>query len=388
MKTSILRNAIAWAISSVFVSNAAFAEQPKAEDLVGSAYAGIHLYHIEADNERLLTADPLSSINNGDGAGVELGYRLSTTTELRLGYTNINLDSKRDGFPDPSSSSIAFDVLYFPTEQNFYLLAGASELDIVESELSANLGLGYRHYLSEKTAVYFETKAHYQFEDHYDDYSAQLGFTYFFGGAKSSAPVVEASKSPTVIDSDNDGITDANDLCLNSAAGAKVDATGCVLKNVDTDKDGVFDADDQCKDTPVEYKVDAAGCTVYVEDSASINLLINFDNNNAVIKPEYFDKVKELADFLNTYKSVSVVIEGHASAPGNDALNKTLSQLRADSVVNLLTSRYGIEADRLSAIGYGEERLLNTEKSVAANKENRRIVANVSASEERTPVKR
>lgn len=388
MKTSILRNAIALAISSVFVSTAAFAEQPKAEDLVGSAYAGIHLYHIETDNERLLTANPLSSINNGDGAGVELGYRLNTTTELRLGYTNINLDSNRNGFSEPSSSSIAFDVLYFPTEQNFYLLAGASELDIVSSELSANLGLGYRHYLSEKTAVYFETKAHYQFEDHYDDYSAQLGFTYFFGTSKSAAPAVAASKSPTVIDSDNDGITDANDLCLSSPAGAKVDSTGCALTNIDSDKDGVFDAKDQCPSTPIEYKVDAKGCTLYVEDSASVNLLINFDNNNAVIKPEYFAKVKELADFLNTYPSVSVEIEGHASAPGNDALNKTLSQLRANSVVNLLTSRYGIDADRLTAIGYGEERLLNTDTSLAANKENRRIVANVSASEKRTPVKR
>ncbi len=386
MKTSILRNAVAVAISSLFISTSALAEQPKAEDLVGTAYAGIHLYHIETDNERLLTSDPASTINNGDGFGGELGYRLSTTTELRLGYTHINLDPKRDGFSSPNSSSIALDVLYFPTEQNFYLVAGFSELDIVESELSANLGLGYRHYLSEKTAVYFETKAHYQFDEYYDDISAQIGFTYFFGDAKST-PAAAATKSPTMIDTDKDGVTDANDLCANTPVNAKVDATGCAVSMSDADKDGVADATDQCKDSPMEFKVDATGCTLYMEDEVSMNLLINFDNNNAVIKPKYFDKVKEVADFLKTYESVNVVIEGHASAPGDDSLNKVLSQLRADSVVNLLTSEYGIDADRLTAVGYGEERLLNTANTRAANIENRRIVANISV-DKKTPVRR
>ena len=92
-------------------------------------------------------------------------------------------------------------------------------------------------------------------------------------------------------------------------------------------------------------------------------------------------------DFLKTYESVNIVIEGHASAPGDATLNKTLSQLRADSVINLLTSEYGIDADRLTAIGYGEERLLNTDETLAANIENRRSVANISV-DKKTPVKR
>lgn len=388
MKKTILRSAVAIAISSLFASSAVLAEQPKAEDLVGRAYAGLHLYHIETDNERLLTANPASSLNNGDGFGAELGYRLSTTSELRLGYSHINLDSKVGGFDKPNSSSIALDFLYFPTEQNFYLIAGLSELDIVESELSSNLGLGYRHYTSENTAVYFETKAHYQFEDYYDDYSAQIGFTYFFGGDSKATPAAaKPAKSPTMIDTDKDGVTDANDQCLNTPMNVKVDASGCALSMADSDKDGVVDAKDQCKDSPMEYKVDSAGCTVYLNDVESKNLLINFDNNNAVIKPEYFNKVKEFADFLKAYESVNVVIEGHASAPGNDALNKTLSQLRAESVVNMLTNTYGIDADRLSAIGYGEERLLNKANTRAANIENRRIVATISV-DKKTPVKR
>jgi len=360
MKKIILRSAVALAVSSLFATTAAFsAEQPKAEDLVGKAYAGLHLLHIETDNERWLTGNPMSSLNNGDGFGGELGYRLNTTTELRLSYSHINLDAKNPGFDEPSASNIAFDGLFFPTEQNFYLLLGLSELDIVDSKLSTNLGLGYRHYLSEKTALYFETKAHYQFDEYYDDYSAQLGFTYFFGDSKKSTPAKKAVKA--------------------------AEATSVAM--LDSDKDGVPDAKDQCKASPMVDKVDASGCTIFMNDTVSMNLLINFDNNKAVIKPEYFAKVKEVADFLKTYKSVNVVIEGHASAPGNDAVNKSLSQLRADAVVEMLENKYQIDASRLSAVGYGEERLLNKANTKAAHAENRRIVATINA-DKKIPLKR
>jgi len=361
MKKLILRSAIALAVSSLFATTSAIsAEQPNAEDLVGKAYGGIHLLHLDTDSDRWLTNSPLSSLNNGNGFGAELGYRLNTTTELRLGYSKINLDAKRGGFNKPSSSNIAFDMLYFPTEQNFYFVAGVSELDIVDSRLSSNLGLGYRHYLSEKTAIYFETKAHYQFDNYYDDYSAQLGFTYFFGDTKKSraveevAPVAAAPVDTAMADSDNDGVADQNDRCSN---------------------------------TPATYKVDEFGCTVYMEDVSSLKLVINFGNNAAVIQPQYFDEIKDVAEFMKTYESVTVVIEGHASAPGDDTYNKALSQRRANAVIDMLTDKYGIDGNRLSAVGYGEDRLLNKANTKAANAENRRIVATMSV-DKKTPVNR
>lgn len=366
MKKAILHSAIAIAISSLFATTSAFStEQPKAEDLVGKAYAGLHLLHIENDSKRWLTNSSLSSLNNADGFGGELGYRLNTTTELRLAYSHINLDAKNGGFNKPNASNIAFDVLYFPTEQNFYVLAGLSELDIVQSKLSSNLGLGYRHYLSEKTALYFETKAHYQFDDYYDDYSAQLGFTYFFGESKKSTPAKASKPTKTEMKA--------------------VPASNAVM--LDSDKDGVADAKDQCKNSPIINKVDKFGCTIFMDNVASVNLLINFDNNKTVIKPEYFEQVQEVADFLKTYKSVNIVIEGHASTPGNKAANKTLSQLRADAVVEMLATKYKINTNRLSAIGYGEERLLNKANTKAAHTENRRIVATLSV-DKKTPLKR
>ena len=57
-------------------------------------------------------------------------------------------------------------------------------------------------------------------------------------------------------------------------------------------------------------------------------------------------------------KPVSIEILSHTDSRGNDDYNMSLSQQRANSVVNYLVSK-GISRSRLSAKGYGESRLTN-----------------------------
>lgn len=61
-------------------------------------------------------------------------------------------------------------------------------------------------------------------------------------------------------DADNDGVRDNADDCLNTPAGAEVDASGCAESQRDTDEDGVMDDQDDCAGTPAGAEVDAAGC--------------------------------------------------------------------------------------------------------------------------------
>lgn len=56
--------------------------------------------------------------------------------------------------------------------------------------------------------------------------------------------------------------------------------------------------------------------------------------------------------------NVSIEIMSHTDARGNDAYNMSLSQQRANAVVNYLVAK-GISRSRLSAKGYGETRLTN-----------------------------
>jgi mono/diheme cytochrome c family protein len=69
------------------------------------------------------------------------------------------------------------------------------------------------------------------------------------------------------LDSDNDGVSDAADLCPNTPAGAAVNAQGCAARQVDSDNDGVSDAADQCPNTPAGSAVNAQGCAASQLDS-------------------------------------------------------------------------------------------------------------------------
>lgn len=75
-------------------------------------------------------------------------------------------------------------------------------------------------------------------------------------------------------------------------------------------------------------------------------------------------------------KNVSIELMSHTDSRGNDDYNMSLSQQRANSVVNYLVGK-GISRSRLVAKGYGETRLVNrcangVECSEADHKKNRR----------------
>ncbi len=82
-----------------------------------------------------------------------------------------------------------------------------------------------------------------------------------------------------------------------------------------------------------------------------------------------------LLPLLNS-KPVSIELMSHTDSRGNDSYNQSLSQQRANSVVNYLVSK-GISRSRLSAKGYGETRLVNrcsngVQCSEAQHQKNRR----------------
>ncbi len=68
---------------------------------------------------------------------------------------------------------------------------------------------------------------------------------------------------PPPVDSDGDGVADADDLCPNTPAGTTVDADGCEVQgNQDDDGDGVNNDVDQCPNTAAGTQVDEVGCEV------------------------------------------------------------------------------------------------------------------------------
>ena len=67
-------------------------------------------------------------------------------------------------------------------------------------------------------------------------------------------------------------------------------------------------------------------------------------------------------------------VEGHTDTVGSPALNKSLSERRAEAVVGYLTSKYSIAADRLQAVGMGENVLLVATPAQTPEARNRRVL--------------
>lgn len=348
------KSLIGLTVASLLMSTAHAYEEVDAASLVGQLYGGVHYTQYFADDNRKFdNGNGNAYLDDGDGVGGEFGYRFSLSNEIRIQYTDLEIDTDPNLYGDVDGSSVGVDILHFPTHKNVYLVAGLKELDFVSEETSVNLGVGYRHYFTKQFAAYAEAKGHYQFEDAEKDFSTSIGLMYFFG---------------------------TNDSAPKAAAKPVEKATPVVVKKqLDSDKDGILDSHDKCPDTPMNHLVDSYGCTLFSTKKETMELSINFDNNSDVIKSDYYAEVKRAADFMERYPEISLTIEGHTSAIGSADYNKKLSQRRADATVDLLVSEFGVDADRLTAIGHGEEQLINNENTAEAALQNRRIQARVTA---------
>lgn len=120
----------------------------------------------------------------------------------------------------------------------------------------------------------------------------------------------------------------------------------------DTDGDGVIDANDECPGTPAGVEVNDVGCPKVGEKLITLEG-VNFDTNKATIKSDSEGILNNAVTVLNENASVHVRVEGHTDSRGSASYNKTLSESRANAVVEYLVGA-GISADRLSAISYGE----------------------------------
>lgn len=168
-------------------------------------------------------------------------------------------------------------------------------------------------------------------------------------------------------------------LAAQQAAQAKADQA---LANMDSDKDGVRDSADQCPDTNAAYAVNEQGCPIKLIEKVSIEMNVQFKTNSAEVTPNSEMEIKALADFLNQFKDTSVIVEGHTDDRGKASYNKRLSQLRADAVRAKLTEQYGVDANRIRSVGYGESNPIASNDTVEGRAANRRVVATVEANQE------
>lgn len=129
-----------------------------------------------------------------------------------------------------------------------------------------------------------------------------------------------------------------------------------------------FSLKDHPADKPFQLKVNLepmkSGSKVVLRN-------IFFETNKYDLLPESTTELDKLVELLNKNIQLKIEIGGHTDNVGDDTSNKTLSNNRANAVMNYLI-KHGISASRLSAKGYGEDKPIADNSTEEGRAQNRR----------------
>lgn len=368
-------------------------------------------YHwFDSNTLESATQSPVSDdIEDDLGFALALGYRFTPAIGVELNYGRTESEPDMPPAVDIRTSRLTLDGYYtFNADGKVspYVLAGAGQgrlklpgLESVDDTI-INGGIGMFWRFNDSVALRAEARNVYNRDEHLNDQLALIGVEFSAGGSgqtEASAPAPEPAQQPVeqlaaapaaivaaVVDSDGDGVPDTQDSCAATPAGVQVDASGCPL---DGDKDGVADYQDKCPDSVAGAAVDASGCYEKLARAVSIAIDVKFATGKADIQGDATAEIQKIADFMQKYPQVNVTIEGHTDNRGNAANNKQLSQKRADAVKAEVV-KLGVDAGRLSAVGYGADKPIADNNTEEGRAQNRRVVASAQAQTETIRMKK
>jgi outer membrane protein OmpA-like peptidoglycan-associated protein len=270
---------------------------------------------------------------------MRLGYDVTDRISVEGGMLYSPSISERGGHTSYSLGGLTADVLFHLLKKDYkfdpYLTAGAAFLfsngdTLADQEsygfIAPRIGVGLAYHINDNLAVRLEGKTGIQPAATHTDSgmitTVELGMLYRFGGSEK-APV----EAPT----------------YNPFPGVLKDAT----------PEGA-------------------------QDVMILEVYINFDYDQTVIKPEYSPALNEIARVIKkaTAKNpnVTVSVEGHADRRHKSlaSYNQKLSERRAEVVKGYLVNA-GCEGQKMSTVGYGFSRPKVPHDLVNGTPENRRV---------------
>ncbi len=182
-----------------------------------------------------------------------------------------------------------------------------------------------------------------------------------------------ADPAAAAADADADGIQAWADRCLDQAEDMDgfSDSDGC--PEDDNDHDGLADGIDACPSAPAS--AGSNGCPTYIRlDPTAIVALqpVRFETGSTALAGRSGAVLAEVRATLAANPNLVVAIEGHTDDRGDPAVNRRLSERRAQAVVDWLID-HDIPAWRLRAAGFGSERPIGDNATPAGRAANRRI---------------
>ncbi len=148
-----------------------------------------------------------------------------------------------------------------------------------------------------------------------------------------------------------------------------------VVSCPDRDGDGIPDSIDRCPD--VRGEMESYGCPHYERivvkpDKLELKEKLYFGWDQATLEEASFPVLDEVVKALNDNKSFQVQVEGHTDSSGAEEHNQTLSENRAQAVLDYLVA-HGVAKERLGSKGMSSSKPLDTNATAAGRENNRRV---------------
>ena len=109
---------------------------------------------------------------------------------------------------------------------------------------------------------------------------------------------------------------------------------------------------------------------------------LTFGSGESNINPTHRQLLEKLHDAIETFPRSQVVVEGHTDSYGGNQANLSLSRSRAESLGDYLSTQLGVEAFRVSSVGYGQMRPIANNETPQGRARNRRIDIRIETQQE------
>lgn len=106
--------------------------------------------------------------------------------------------------------------------------------------------------------------------------------------------------------------------------------------------------------------------------------IVNFAFNSSELTATAKTNLQKLAEVLKNNPDTNINVYGHTDSKGLDTYNQTLSEKRANTVVDYLAS-LGVARSRMFASGLGESEPIDTNETDAGRAKNRRVEFAITA---------
>lgn len=293
----------------------------------------------EAFAKRYFT-DSVRDMSNGNLFGGSVSYFLTEDVSLGLSYGeyhDIRSDDRQglNGRKNVKGNLSSLDATYhFGTPGvglRPFVSAGVGHQSLSnlaprtgrDHTTFGNVGVGAKYYFTENVFAKASVDGMYGFDNNQAEWMAGVGFGVNFGG--STKPVAAPVAEPTPVE-------------------------------------------------PVVYEE-----VEEVAEAVRVELDVKFDFDKADVKQDSYSDIENLAEFMKQYPQTATTVEGHTDSVGNAAYNQKLSERRAAAVRDTLVNQFGVEADRVNAVGYGKDRPVADNATSEGRAINRRVEASVEA---------